>query len=108
LFGSRHVPQLSGNGREDTGGKGDTIDRENETSGTGLTTGQKNWEFAMRARRKKGHEIAARKEKEWKSRQEEQSDSEERESSKVKTQMLLAEQDQRLSGQRKNLHNIKR
>jgi hypothetical protein len=42
---------------------------ENETSGTGLTTTQK-WEFEMRARRKKGHDIAARKEKEWKSKQE--------------------------------------
>jgi hypothetical protein len=36
-----HEPQLSGNGREDTGGKGDTIEMENETSGTGLTTTQK-------------------------------------------------------------------
>jgi hypothetical protein len=62
----------------------------------------------MRARRKKGHKIVARKEKEWKSRQEEQSESEERESSKVNNQMLLAEQDRSLSGQRKNLHNIKR
>jgi hypothetical protein len=63
---------------------------ENETSGTGLTTTQKNSEFAMRVRRKKGHEIAARKEKEWNSRQEEQSESEERESSKVNTQLLMA------------------
>jgi hypothetical protein len=62
----------------------------------------------MRARRKKGHEIAARKEKEWKLRQEEQNKSEERESSKVNNQMLLAEQDRSLSGQRNNLHNIKR
>jgi hypothetical protein len=37
----RDVPQLSGNGREDTGGKGDTTEMENETSGTGLTTMQK-------------------------------------------------------------------
>jgi hypothetical protein len=37
----RHVPHLSGNGREDTGGKGDTIEMESETSGTGLTTTQK-------------------------------------------------------------------
>jgi hypothetical protein len=99
---------LSGNGREDAGGKGDTIERENETSGTGLTTTHKNWEFAMRARRKKRLEIAARKEKEWKSRQEEQSESEERESSEVNNQMSLAEQDWSSSGQRKNLHNIKR
>jgi hypothetical protein len=62
----------------------------------------------MRARRKKGHEIAARKAKEWKSRQEEQSESEERESSKAKNKMLLVEQDRILSGQRENLHNIKR
>jgi hypothetical protein len=34
------VPQLSGNGRGDTGGKGDKIEIENETSGTGLTTTQ--------------------------------------------------------------------
>jgi hypothetical protein len=38
---THQVPQLSGNGREDTGGKGDTIEMENETSGTGLTTTQK-------------------------------------------------------------------
>jgi hypothetical protein len=38
---TRHVPQLSGNGREDTGGMGDAIKMENETSGTGLTTTQK-------------------------------------------------------------------
>jgi hypothetical protein len=62
----------------------------------------------MRARRKKGHEIAARKEKDWKSRQEEQSESEEREISKVNNKMLLAEQDRSLSGQRKKLHNTKR
>jgi hypothetical protein len=37
---SRHVPQLSWKGREDAGGKGDTIEMENETSGTGLTTTQ--------------------------------------------------------------------
>jgi hypothetical protein len=37
----RRVPQLSGNGWEDTGGKGDTIEMENETSGTGLTTTHK-------------------------------------------------------------------
>jgi hypothetical protein len=61
----------------------------------------------MRARRKKGHEIVARKAKEWKSRQEEQSESDERESSKANTQMLLVEQYLSLSGQRKNLHNIK-
>jgi hypothetical protein len=36
-----HVPQLSGNVREETGGKGDTIEMGNETSGTGLTTTQK-------------------------------------------------------------------
>jgi hypothetical protein len=35
-----HVPQLNWNGREDKGGKGDTIEMENETSGTGLTTPQ--------------------------------------------------------------------
>jgi hypothetical protein len=37
----RHVPQLSGNGWEDTGRKGDTTEMENETSGTRLTTTQK-------------------------------------------------------------------
>jgi hypothetical protein len=62
----------------------------------------------MRARRKKGHEIVVRKAKEWKSRQEEQSESEEREISKANNQMLLAEQDRSLSRQRKNLHNIKK
>jgi hypothetical protein len=61
----------------------------------------------MRARGKKGHEIAVRKEKEWKSRQEEQSESEEREISKLNNQMLLAEQDWSLSGQRKNLQTLK-
>jgi hypothetical protein len=65
----RHVPQLSGNEREDTGGKGVTIEMENETSGTGLTTRQK-WEFTIGARRKKGHEIAVKEAFEWKSRQE--------------------------------------
>jgi hypothetical protein len=35
------VPQFSGNGPEDTGGKGDTSEMENERSGTGLTTTQK-------------------------------------------------------------------
>jgi hypothetical protein len=81
---------------------------KNETSGTGLTTTQKNLEFAMRARRKKGHEIAARKAKEWKSRQEDQSEPEEGEISKANNHMLLVEQGRSLSGQRKNLHNIKR
>jgi hypothetical protein len=33
-----HVPQLSGNGREDTGRKVDTNEMDKETSGTGLTT----------------------------------------------------------------------
>jgi hypothetical protein len=36
-----HVSHLSGNGREEMGGKGDTTEIENETSGTGLTTTQK-------------------------------------------------------------------
>jgi hypothetical protein len=59
---------LSGNGQEDTGGKGDTTETEDETSGTGLTTKQ-NWEFAIEAKRKKkGHEIVAREAKEWMSR----------------------------------------
>jgi hypothetical protein len=59
---------MSGNGREDTGEKVDTTEMENETSGTGLTI-TKNWEFAIGAKRKKkGHEIAARRAKEWKSR----------------------------------------
>jgi hypothetical protein len=99
---------LSGNGREDTGGKGDTIEMENETSGTGLTTTQQ-LEVRNESQRKKGHETAARKAKEWwKSRQEEQSESEERESSKANNQMLLADQDRSLIGQHKNLHNIKR
>jgi hypothetical protein len=62
----------------------------------------------MRARRKKGRAIAAIKEKDWKSKHEEQSESEERESRKINNQMLLAEQDWTLGGRRKNLHNIER
>jgi hypothetical protein len=37
----RHIPKLSGNGQEDTGRKGHTIEMKNETSGTVLTTTQK-------------------------------------------------------------------
>jgi hypothetical protein len=62
----RHVPKLSGNGQEDTGGKGHTIEMKNETSVTVLTTTQK-LGVLMRARRSTGHEIAAIKAKEWKS-----------------------------------------
>jgi hypothetical protein len=61
---------LSGNRWENTGGKGDITEMEIETGGTGLTTTQ-NYEFANEAKRKKkGHEIAARKAEEWKSRKE--------------------------------------
>jgi hypothetical protein len=53
-----HVPQLSGNGWKDTGGKGDTNENENETSGTGVTTTQKtgvhNWSHAKEGARKCG------------------------------------------------------
>jgi hypothetical protein len=59
-----------GNGQEDTGRNVDTTEMENKTSGTGLTTTKK-WEFAIESiRKKKGHEIAVRRAKEWKSRKE--------------------------------------
>jgi hypothetical protein len=62
----------------------DSTEIENETIGTGLATTEK-WEFTIGAKRKKkGHEIAARRVKDWDSRKEYQIEPEERKSAKPK------------------------